>query len=53
MSEKEYIVTSNKGVDYAQFNREMIARLEQETFQQNSRRCRSQDKVQQGTHITH
>jgi len=25
MSEKEYIVTLNKGVDYAQFNQEMIA----------------------------
>ena len=25
MSEKEYVVTLNKGVDYAQFNQEMIA----------------------------
>ena len=25
MSEKEYIVTLNKGVDYAQFNQDMIA----------------------------
>ena len=25
MSEKEYIVTLNKGVDYAQFNQEMIS----------------------------
>ena len=25
MSEREYIVTLNKGVDYAQFNQEMIA----------------------------
>ena len=25
MSEKEYIVTPNKGVDYAQFNQDMIA----------------------------
>ena len=35
MSEKEYVVTLNKGVDYTQFNQEMEAQLVPRDIQQD------------------